>query len=240
MKSAARILVVEDEERIARLLCDNLEAEGYRVALARDGEAGLRALRDGGFDLVLLDVMMPRMDGFALCRTLRDEGNLVPILFLTARDLPSDRVQGLMAGGDDYLVKPFRLEELLARVHALLRRSQWGERPRRSRIAIGDAWVDLEARTCRNVQGEVEILPAKEAGILRLLLDARGGIVSRMEILQQVWGGEAEPTPRTVDNFVVRLRRRLEPDPGHPRFLLTVRGEGYRLALEAAEPPSGG
>ena len=227
-----RILVVEDEPRIAQLVCDNLEAEGYRVATAGDGEAALRAARAGGIQLILLDVMLPKLDGFDVCRQLRQEGIRTPILFLTARDLHHDRVEGLMAGGDDYLVKPFHLDELLARTHALLRRQDWSEGPAGNRMAIGAGWVDLVTRTAGLKSGETETLGAKEFGILKLLIEARGAIVSRARMLDEVWGDEAEPTPRTVDNFVVRLRRKFEPDPARPRYLLTVRGTGYRLADE--------
>ncbi|TAH36963.1 MAG: response regulator transcription factor [Planctomycetota bacterium] len=225
----ARVLVVEDEARIARLLCDNLEAEGYRVMHAADGEAGLRAARDGGIDLILLDVMLPRLDGFEVCRRLRAEGNRAPVLFLTARDLPPDRVRGLQAGGDDYLVKPFHLAELLARVAALLRRAAWSAEPAGGRVRVGAGWADLVTREAESVDGAKDTLPAKEFGILQLLIEARGAIVSRSRILDRVWGGEADPTPRTVDNFVVRLRRRFEPDPENPRYILTIRGTGYRL-----------
>ncbi len=224
-----RILVVEDEARIARLVCDNLEAEGYKVVHAADGEAGLRAARAGGIDLILLDVMLPLMDGFEVCRTLRAEGDRTPILFLTARDLPHDRVEGLHAGGDDYLVKPFHLEELLARVEALMRRCDWAEQPVEGRLPVGEGWVDMVTHVACDREGREETLPVKEFGILKLLIEARGGIVSRNQILDEVWGQEANPTPRTVDNFVVRLRRRFEADPAQPRHLLTVRGIGYRL-----------
>ncbi len=230
-----RVLVVEDEERIAALVCDNLEAEGYRTALATDGEAALRAIREGGFHLILLDVMLPRLDGFEVCRRMRKEGDRTPVLFLTARDLPPDRVEGLMAGGDDYLVKPFHLDELLARIHALLRRTAWDREPVRGRVPVGGGWVDLVTREACAVDGSVETLPSKEYGILKLLLEGRGAVVSRQDILARVWEGEVDPTPRTVDNFVVRLRRRFEPDPAAPRYILTVRGLGYRLASQEDE-----
>lgn len=225
----SRVLVVEDEPRIAALVCDNLEAEGYRTIHAGDGATGLREARAGGIDLILLDVMLPEIDGFDVCRTLRGEGVRTPILFLTARDLTHDRVEGLRAGGDDYLIKPFHLAELLARVHALLRRSAWAEAPAEGRIAIGGGWVDLVTHEAESVDGSRETLPVKEYGILKLLIEARGAIVTRNQILDEVWGGEADPTPRTVDNFVVRLRRRFEHDPANPKHLLTVRSLGYRL-----------
>jgi DNA-binding response OmpR family regulator len=134
-----------------------------------------------------------------------------------------------MAGGDDYLVKPFHLEELLARVHALLRRGAWAQAPAQGRVPVGAGWVDLVTREAQGAGGGRETLPVKEYGILKLLIEARGAIVSRSRILDEVWGGEADPTPRTVDNFVVRLRRRFEPDPQRPRHILTIRGTGYRL-----------
>jgi len=227
---APRILVVEDEPRIARLVCGELEAEGYRIAHAPDGESGLRAAREGGLSLLLLDVMLPGIGGFEVCRRLREEGVRTPVLFLTARDLPRDRVEGLMAGGDDYLVKPFHLEELLARIHALLRRQAWTGAPVSGRVPVGTGWVDLQTREAADCRGQVETLPTKEFGLLQMLIEARGAVVSRAKILDRVWGGEADPTPRTVDNFVVRLRRRFEPDPASPCYLLTVRGTGYRLA----------
>jgi two-component system, OmpR family, alkaline phosphatase synthesis response regulator PhoP len=227
--SEARILVVEDESRIANLVCDNLEDEGYRVALATDGEAALRAAHAGGIDLILLDVMLPQLDGFEICRRLRAEGDHTPILFVTARDLPPDRIHGLMVGGDDYLVKPFHLDELLARVHAILRRKGWSGRAHASKVRVGLGWVDFERAEATNTQGEVEALNRKELGILRLLVEAHGGVVSRADILAEVWGDEADPTPRTVDNFVVRLRKKFEADSAEPHFLLTMRGVGYRL-----------
>ncbi len=230
--SGQRILVVEDEPRIANLVCDNLEDEGYRVALATDGEAALRAARQGGNDLILLDVMLPELDGFEVCRRLRSEGVNTPILFVTARDLPPDRVEGLMVGGDDYLIKPFHLDELLARVHALLRRSGWSDAKSVSRVEIGECWIDFDRAESKNIDGTTTALNAKELGILKLLVEAHGSVVKRVDIIAEVWGDEADPTPRTVDNFVVRLRKKFEPDVANPQYLLTARGIGYRLRLD--------
>ncbi len=230
--AAQRILVVEDEPRIANLVCDNLEDEGYRVVLATDGAAALRAARQGGNDLILLDVMLPELDGFEVCRRLRSEGVNTPILFVTARDLPPDRVEGLMAGGDDYLIKPFHLDELLARVHALLRRSGWSEPKSVTRVNIGECWIDFDRAEAQDIHGEMVALNAKEIGILKLLFEAHGSVVQRGDIIAEVWGDEADPTPRTVDNFVVRLRKRFEPDLTNPRYLITARGIGYRLRLD--------
>jgi len=227
------LLVAEDEASIQRLVCENLEAEGYRTAAVDHGEAALRAAQDVDMDLILLDVMLPGMDGFEVCRRLRKLGNRTPILFLTARDLPRDRVEGLQAGGDDYLVKPFHLDELLARIAALLRRVGWEQQPITGQIALGEGWVDLQTRDYCDHQGNTEILSPKEFGILKLLWDANGRIVSRGEILRKVWGNEADPTPRTIDNFVVRLRRHFEKNPAEPRIFLTIRGVGYRLELNS-------
>ena len=223
---------MEDEPRIGKLVCDNLEAEGYRVVLATDGPAGLNAIRAGGIDLILLDVMLPEMDGFAVCKRIRQEGDQTPVLFVTARDLPPDRITGLMAGGDDYLIKPFHLEELLARVHALLRRAGWSESKPGGKISVGQGWVNLETLEAHHADGSEDSLSQKEHGILVLLVEANGAIVTRNAILDGVWGNEAEPTPRTVDNFIVRLRKRFEKDPTQPSCLLTVRGTGYRLKPE--------
>ncbi len=233
--SKARVLVVEDEKRIADLLAENLEGDGFRVAVAKDGEQALRAVRAGGIDLILLDVMLPTLDGFEVCRTLRKEGDRTPILFLTARDMPSDRVAGLRAGGDDYLIKPFHFEELLARIEALLRRQNWEKDPAQGRLPVGMGWVNLLTRESCSADGKRETLPAKEFSILKLLLQEHGRVVSRTRVVEEVWDRETAPTLRTVDNFVVRLRRRFEPDPVHPRFLLTIRGTGYRLVSSPEE-----
>lgn len=224
-----RILVVEDELRIAGLVCDNLEREGYTTVHAGDGEAALRAMQDGGIDLVLLDVMLPGPDGFEVCSRLREEGDHTPVLFLTARDLPPDRVAGLMAGGDDYLVKPFHREELLARIHALLRRHQWGPASPSDRVPVGGGWVDFRTAEACTAQGSAIALAEKELGVLKLLSRAQGASVSRNRILDEVWGRGTETTPRTVDNFILKLRKQFEPRPGKPKFLVTVRGKGYRL-----------
>ncbi|MCH2101632.1 MAG: response regulator transcription factor [Planctomycetes bacterium] len=230
----ARVLVVEDEARIANLVCDNLEDEGYRIMLASDGDAALRAAHAGGIDLILLDVMLPHVDGFEVCRRLRAEGDRTPILFVTARDLPPDRVRGLMVGGDDYLVKPFQLDELLARVHAILRRKGWSGRAQAAQVQVGNGTVDFERGEATCANGSIEPLNRKELGILRLLVEAHGGVVSRTDILTEVWGDEVDPTPRTVDNFVVRLRKKFESDPAEPQYLLTMRGVGYRLREKGA------
>ncbi len=228
-----RILIVEDEEHIAEVVQDDLRDEGYEVAWAPDGEAGLDLMRGGSYDLVLLDMRLPGIDGFDVCRTLRERGDTTPVLFLTALRDPDSRVRGLEIGGDDYLPKPFHLSELLARIHGMLRRREWYSRlPLEGETArVGEATVDFGAREIRR-GGEVHPISEKEAMILKLLLERRGETVSRDRILDTVWGYDAFPTPRTVDNFVVRLRKALEPDAESPRHLLTVRGVGYVLHPE--------
>jgi DNA-binding response OmpR family regulator len=229
----ARILIVEDELAMRTALADLLEAEGYRVIVASDGEAGLeRAVKERP-DLVLLDVMMPRLDGFALCSELRRLGHTEPVLLLTAKGQVDDRVTGLDAGADDYLVKPFSTQELLARVRALLRRTQREGKAIRE-LDLGETRIDLARQ--RAWRGKREIhLTAKEFAMLRLMAEAEGQPVSRERFLDLVWGYGAFPTTRTVDNHVASLRAKIERDPEHPRWIRTVHGVGYRLELTPPE-----
>jgi two-component system alkaline phosphatase synthesis response regulator PhoP len=225
------ILIVEDEEHIAEGIVINMEIEGYRPVLARSGAEALRRFRGGGIDLILLDVMLPDIDGFEVCRTIRREGGQVPILFLTAKGRDEDRIRGLELGGDDYLTKPFNLQELILRVKAILRRREW--KPDSSgaalrRLEFGRNWIDFE-RYEGYGQGERFSLTEKECMILKLLADRRGEVVSRDDILNQVWGYDAFPTSRTIDNFIARFRKRFEPDPESPRYFHTLRGVGYKF-----------
>jgi DNA-binding response OmpR family regulator len=222
-----RLLVIEDEAPMRTALVETLKAEGYRVLSAADGITGLELACTEPFDLVLLDIMMPGLDGFALCRELRKRDRTMPVLMLTAKGQVDDRVEGLDSGADDYLVKPFSLKELLARVRALLRRKE-REEAVGSELVIGNARVDLAKRTITR-GGTQSALSDKEAGILQLLAAHRGETVSRERFLDVVWGYHAYPSTRTVDNFIAGLRAKLEKDPGNPRYLLTVRGTGYRL-----------
>jgi two-component system, OmpR family, alkaline phosphatase synthesis response regulator PhoP len=225
-----RVLVVEDEAHMAEVIADNLELEGLTVEVVGDGETALERARSGSHALLVLDVMLPGRDGFAVCEALRAEGNHVPVLFLTARNESEDRLHGLELGGDDYLGKPFDLRELILRVRAILRRAQWmRETPRNGEpLRLGDALVDFKTYSVRTTAGETK-LSTKETLILRTLAERAGEVVSRSEILDRVWGYDAFPTTRTIDNFIVRLRRILEPDPAQPRYLHTIRGTGYRL-----------
>lgn len=227
---SARLLVVEDEAHLAEVVADNLRLEGYEVEVVGDGEQALTTIRGQRYDLVLLDVMLPGRDGFSVCEALRGEGNDVPILFLTAKHSRDDRVHGLELGGDDYLGKPFDLAELILRVGAILRRTEWFAEPAAGgdTLVLGDAAVDLKGCTAQVGERTLELSP-KETMILRCLAEQPGAVVSRSEIVDKVWGYDAFPTLRTVDNFIVRLRRQLEPDPKNPRYIHTVRGTGYRL-----------
>jgi DNA-binding response OmpR family regulator len=223
-----RILIVEDEFVMRRALEDCLRSEGYRVLAAADGEAGLRAALEEEPDLIVLDVMMPKLDGFAIAAELRRLGRVVPILMLTAKGSVSDRVTGLDAGADDYLVKPFSTEELLARIRALSRRRAKTGRSA-TRIELGDVVVDFARHKVTRGANELHFT-AKELAVLRVLHEAAGGAVSRERFLDLVWGCAAFPTTRTVDNHIALLRSKLETDPANPRWILTVHGVGYRLA----------
>jgi DNA-binding response OmpR family regulator len=231
--STERILIVEDELPMRTALQDVLAAEGYRVLTAADGESGLqRAIKEKP-DLILLDIMMPKLDGYAVCAELRRLSNPVPILMLTAKGQVHDRVQGLDAGADDYLVKPFSTEELLARVRALLRRTQ-RQAHAPTRLNFGDLEVDLIRQTARRGRRELHFT-AKEFAMLRLMAESPGEPVSRERFLDIVWGYTAFPTTRTVDNHIAALRAKIEPDPDNPRWLKTVHGVGYRLEMEVGE-----
>jgi len=226
-----RLLIVEDELPMRTALKDCLEGEGYRVLTAADGVAGLeRALKEKP-DLVLLDIMLPKLDGFALCAELRRGSLDVPVLMLTAKGLVQDRVTGLDAGADDYLVKPFSTDELLARVRALLRRTRrTGHAP--TALKLGEVRIDLLKQTALRGRKPVH-LTAKEFAMLRLMAEAQSEPVTRERFLDVVWGYTAFPTTRTVDNHIASLRAKLEADPDQPRWIKTVHGVGYRLELPA-------
>jgi two-component system alkaline phosphatase synthesis response regulator PhoP len=228
---SAHILVVEDEQHLAEGISENLQQEGYAVETVGDGESALSRWRSGGIDLVILDVMLPRRDGFSVCKAIREEGGRLPILFLTAKTSDDDRVYGLEMGGDDYLGKPFNLRELLLRVRGMLRRQGWyGQAMQATRI--GGVTVDFGKGEVIDRDGERSSLAEKEALILRLLVERAGQVVSRDEILERVWGYEVSPSTRAVEHMVVRLRKLIEPDPERPRYLHTVRGLGYRFSPE--------
>ena len=228
-----RVLLVEDEPGLQLTLSDRLAAEGYDVETAGDGELGLTRALTGAFDLVVLDVMLPKRDGFDVCRTLRQRGITTPILMLTARGQVVDRVVGLKLGADDYLVKPFEAMELLARIEALLRRAGQGAAPAAgtpgaTRFEFDDVTVDT--RKAEVTKGGVPVeLSAKEFHLLRYFLEHRGATISRDELLQEVWGYDHTPSTRTVDVHVAWLRQKLEANPKTPQLILTVHGLGYKF-----------
>jgi len=224
-----KIFIVEDDESISLGLRMNLEAEGYEVAVAEDGETALGLLRSGdGFDLVILDVMLPRMNGLEVLRTLRAEGNAIPIVVLSARGAEMDKVMGLELGAEDYVTKPFGLAELLPRVRPGLRRDAIA-RPRTGDvIRASDLEINPATREVSRGGKPVPLTPT-EFDILWCLVEAGGHVRSRDQIKTRVWGAGHHGTPRTIDNFLAQLRAKLEPDPEKPRHLLTVRGVGYRF-----------
>lgn len=225
-----KILVVEDEEHIADGLSLALEGAGYAVVIAPDGNSALDLWRSGQFDLILLDIMLPGKDGLEVCRTIRKEAGTVPVLFLTARNREDDRVAGLLAGGDDYLSKPFNLQELLLRVAAMFRRQVWysTNNLKSDQYSFADYKVDFKSFEATGTQGPTE-LSQKECMILKFLAEHANEVVTRDMILDAVWGYNIYPSSRTVDNFIVRLRKIFEPDPSHPKFIHTMRGVGYKF-----------
>ena len=227
-----KLLVVEDDAPLARVLCDNLTYAGFEVAWVRDGDTALRTVRVAPPDLVLLDVMLPDQSGFDLCGTLRKNGR-TPIVMLTARTQRSDKVRGLELGADDYVTKPFHIEELLARIQAVLRRS----RPSIERLVLGDVVVDLSHLQAWS-KGRPFHMTHREFEMLRYLAERQRHVVSREELLREVWGYIDSPTTRSVDHAIARLRKKIERDPHHPRFLHTVHGDGYCLKWDGADPPA--
>lgn len=224
----ARILIVEDEPAMRTGLCDNLEFEGYEVETAVNGEEGQSKILNNKYDLILLDVMMPKISGFDVCRKIRKEGIDTPVILLTAKGEEIDKVLGLELGADDYITKPFSLRELLARIKAVLRRAPREEETTESGVKIGKLTVFFEGYKVFDNDLPVQ-LSHKEFEILKILFENRNGIVSRDMLLNKVWGYEAVPTTRTVDNFILKLRQKTEPDPNNPEVILTVHGVGYKL-----------
>jgi len=242
-----RVLVVEDEAHLAEGLRFNLEAEGYVAEILGDGESAVERLLGAGqtFDAVILDLMLPGKDGFAVLSELRAARNYVPVLVLTARGHSEDVLKGFAAGADDYLAKPFDLSILLARLQGLLRRSQWARSgPQEAtaaaqgplgQLSIAGKIIDFDKLELRS-NGQTFRLTVMESELLRYLVRSAGEIVSRKAILEEVWGLHEDTDTRAIDNFIVRLRRYIEPDPVHPRHLLTVRGVGYRFVAEPTAP----
>jgi DNA-binding response OmpR family regulator len=224
-----RVLVIEDDESLVVGLTHALETEGYEVHAARNGPEGLRQVIDGHPDLVLLDLMLPGMSGYEICKRIRDQNVRCPVIMLTSRSEENDRVFGLELGADDYVTKPFSLRELLARVRAHLRRTEPapGTTPgSSSRVRIGEVLVDLDRHEVHR-DGRLQTLTRREFGLLAYLIHHPGEVLSRERLLKEAWGYAENQTTRTVDNHVLRLRKHIEPDPDRPRFIRTARGEGY-------------
>jgi two-component system alkaline phosphatase synthesis response regulator PhoP len=233
----SRILIVEDEKHLAEALAHNLKFEGYDTSVVGDGESALEKLANEDFDLLVLDVMLPGISGFEVCDRLREANNRVPVLFLTARTTDADRLAGLRHGGDDYMTKPFLLEELVLRIQGILRRQEWYQTPAAERgvFKFGDNEVNFRTFRAKGPRGEVQ-LTEKECMLMKLLVERQGQVVSRELILERVWGYKYGSSSRTIDNFIVRLRRYFEAEPRRPRFVHSVRGVGYRFTPGGEAP----
>ncbi len=224
-----RILIVEDEDHIRENLRLNLELEGYEVVAVSDGAKAIKAFKGQRFNLVILDVMLPEMDGFDVCEQIRLDDHETPILFLTAKDASVDKIKGLKTGGDDYMTKPFNLEELLLRIRNLLKRSS--KNPAEDKFheyTFGDNNINFITYEAKGINGEVK-LTNKELKLLKLLIDRKNEVVSRSLILQTVWGYDVYPSTRTIDNFILAFRKYFEKDPKNPVYFHAIRGVGYKF-----------
>jgi two-component system alkaline phosphatase synthesis response regulator PhoP len=228
MSVAPRVLIVEDEAGLRLTLTDRLGSEGYSVETASDGEAGLARASNGAYDVIVLDVMLPRLNGFDVCRQVRQRGVTTPILMLTARGQVVDKVVGLRLGADDYLTKPFETIELMARLEALLRRRGSGPQPGGNTYRFGDVVVDFRRMEVTRGGRAIE-LSAREFKLLRYFIGHRGATLSRDALLAEVWGYDEMPLTRTVDVHVAGLRQKLEPNPKAPEYIVTVHGLGYKF-----------
>ena len=230
------ILLVEDEDSLAIGLTYNLIEEGYEVKVARDGKLALEIFKEGNFDLIILDIMLPYINGFEVARRVRTISEQIPILMLTAKAGVNDRIKGLEIGADDYLVKPFHLDELLLRVKGMIKRKSWYRRKRESIIyRFDDITVNFDTLVCKTLKGEVK-LTVQEVLLLRYFIDNRGRVLSRKEILKNVWGIQSEMETRTVDNFIARLRKYFEKDPKKPQYLQSRRSAGYIFTADITLP----
>lgn len=230
--SKPSILLVEDEENLHEALRLNLELEGYEVTSAYDGVAAMKAIQNEYFDLIILDVMLPELDGFSVAQNIRLSNLEVPILILSAKDTSADRVMGLKKGADDYLTKPFNLEELLLRVHKLIQKNKRLQ----EKSSVGDTYsfgghsIDFKAQEAKTAKGEKIQLSKKESMLLKLLIENKNEVVPREKILQSVWGYNVYPTTRTIDNFILNFRKYFEQDSRNPKYFHSVRGVGYKYA----------
>lgn len=223
-----KILIVEDEPNMSRGLKDNLEFEGYEVELAENGAVGLNLIFSNSYALIVMDVMMPAMSGLDVCKKVRERGITTPIILLTAKSEEIDKVLGLEFGADDYITKPFSLRELLARIKAVLRRNTEIRVTDNDRCKIGKLTLNFSAYTAEDITGAVK-MSHKEYAVLKYLYHRKNEIISRNDLLEKVWGYEESPTTRTVDNFIVKLRHKIEDDANNPKIIITVHGTGYTL-----------
>lgn len=229
MSSKVRILLAEDEEHLQEAIKLNLELEGYHVVAVSNGKKALKAFREARFNLIILDVMMPEMDGFQVCETIRLENSEIPILFLTAKNTGEDKVHGLKKGADDYLVKPFNLEELILRVAALIRRGLKGDELKDiNSYKIDDKTIYFNSFEMKKDDGTVLPLTKKETMLLKLLIERKDEAVSREQILETVWNYDVYPSTRTIDNFILSFRKYFEKDPKNPIYFHSIRGVGYK------------
>ena len=224
------ILIIEDEAQMRSGLKDNLEFEGYAVDVAEDGQIGLDKSLSKSYDLIILDVMLPKLSGFDVCKKIRERGIKTPIIMLTAKGEEIDKVLGLELGADDYVTKPFSLRELLARVKAILRRTDESSSKAQQKITIGKLEIDFNSYTAM-VEGKSVAMTHKEYEIVKYLWQHKGATVSRDNLLEEVWGYDDYPTTRTVDNFILKLRQKIEINPNRPKHILTVHGIGYKLVM---------
>ncbi len=234
MGQAKKILVVEDESHLARGLQFNLEREGYEVVVAGDGQAALEFMRAQTFDLMILDLMLPKMGGIEVAKNIRKTDTRFPILMLSAKSTEEDRATGLEAGADDYLAKPFHLPELLLRVKGILRRWDWYKQPIHGQeiFHFGKMWINFASGKAKGCSGEF-LLTVKEALVMKLLISKKGQVVTREDLLKTVWGYDREMETRTVDNFIARLRKHFEKKPQKPQFIVTIREKGYQFNADS-------
>jgi two-component system alkaline phosphatase synthesis response regulator PhoP len=232
MDSNYRILLVEDEEKINKVVKLNLEMEGYEVVSCNTGDSGLKCAQGQRFDLLLLDIMLPKISGIQICESVRLKNKEIPIIFISAKDSPADRIKGLKVGADDYLVKPFSLEELQLRVNNHIKRSKPEEKEAIHNYAFSGNTIDFKSFKASGKKGNIS-LTQKEALLLRLLIDRSNEVLSRKQILQAVWGYDVFPATRTIDNFILSFRKNFEPDPKNPIHFLSIRGVGYKFVPPA-------
>lgn len=228
---AARILLVEDEDKLLEVIQMNLELEGFEVISVMNGKDALVRFKKERFDLIILDVMLPEIDGFTVCQTIRLENTQVPILFLTAKNTGADKIKGLKIGADDYLTKPFNLEEFILRVQILLKRSgKVGElNSTSSHYVFGQNEINFETFEVVGVDGSAKQLSKREVQLLKLLIDRKNEVVSREAILETVWGYDVYPSPRTIDNYILAFRKYFEENPKNPQYFHSIRGVGYKF-----------